>query len=88
MARIEEEVRVDHAKQLAEETRTEKAVERLALRIAVLTRDGGPQTRKTVRAKVAGRDKKYLADAFAYAVLREWVAEVDGRFVPGPVPPS
>ncbi|MBJ6615535.1 hypothetical protein [Streptomyces sp. I4(2020)] len=88
MARIEEEVRVDHAKQLAEETRTEKAVERLALRIAVLARDGGPQTRKTVRAKVAGRDKKYLADAFAYAVLREWVAEVDGRFVPGPVPPS
>ncbi|MEV2201017.1 hypothetical protein AB0E11_13600 [Streptomyces fradiae] len=88
IARIEEEVRVDHAKQLAEEKRTEKAVERLALRIAVLARDGGPQTRKTVRAKVAGRDKKYLADAFAYAVLREWVAEVDGRFVPGPVPPS
>ncbi|PWJ02416.1 hypothetical protein DKG34_38740 [Streptomyces sp. NWU49] len=88
IARIEEEVRVDHAKQLAEEKRAERAVERLALRIAVLARDGGPQTRKTVRAKVAGRDKKYLADAFAYAVLREWVAEADGRFVPGPVPPS
>ncbi|MGJ7877877.1 hypothetical protein [Streptomyces rochei] len=88
IARIEEEVRVDHAKQLAEETRTEKAVERLALRIAVLARDNGPQTRKAVRAKVAGRDKKYLADAFSYAVLREWVRETDGKFVPGPVPPS
>ncbi|WP_228979670.1 hypothetical protein [Streptomyces sp. DH12] len=88
IARIEEEVRVDHAKQLAEEKRSERAVERLALRIAVLTRDGGPQTRKTVRAKVAGRDKRYLVDAFAYAVLREWVVEAEGKFVPGPVPPS
>ncbi|AKN70594.1 hypothetical protein QR97_12820 [Streptomyces sp. PBH53] len=87
-ARIEEEVRVDHAKQLAEDARTERAVERLALRLAVLVRDGGPQTRKTVRARVAGRDKKYLADAFAYAALREWVVEAEGRFVPGPVPPS
>ncbi|MGW1808255.1 hypothetical protein [Streptomyces sp. NPDC002078] len=88
LARIEEEVRVEGAKQAAEETRTERAVERLALRLAVLTREKGPVTRKEVRNRTAGRDKRYLSDAFAYAVLREWVVEGDGRFAPGPVPPS
>lgn len=88
LARIEEEVRVDGARQVADEKRAERAVERLALRLATLVRDKGPQTRKQVRGRAAGRDKRYLADAFAYAVLREWVVEEDGRFVPGPVPPS
>ena len=87
-ARIEEEVRVDHAKQLAEGARADRAVERLALRLGALVHEQGPQTRKAVRARIAGRDKKYLSDAIAYAVLREWVVEEDGRFVPGPVPPS
>jgi hypothetical protein len=88
VARIEEEVRVDGARQAAEEKRTERAVERLATRLALLTREHGPQTRKEVRARTAGRDKRHLSDAFAYAVLREWVIEEDGKFVPGPVPPS
>ncbi|MEU0783282.1 hypothetical protein ABZ341_17125 [Streptomyces sp. NPDC006173] len=87
-ARIEEEVRVDHAKQLADAARTDKAVERLATRLALLTQESGPQTRKAVRARTAGRDKRYLPDAFSYAVLREWVIEQDGKFLPGPVPPS
>ncbi|WP_371528400.1 hypothetical protein OG302_22420 [Streptomyces sp. NBC_01283] len=87
-ARIEEEVRVDHAKQLADDARADKAVERLATRLAVLVRESGPQARKAVRGRTAGRDKKYLPDAFAYAVLREWVVEGDGKFAPGPVPPS
>ncbi|CBG71902.1 putative phage protein [Streptomyces scabiei 87.22] len=87
-ARIEEEVRVDHAKQLAEDARTDRAVERLALRLAVRVRDKGPQTRREIRDSTAGRDKRYLPDAYAYAVLREWVVEEEKRFVPGPVPPS
>ncbi|MFJ1552307.1 hypothetical protein [Streptomyces mirabilis] len=88
VARIEEEVRVDGAKQAAEEARTERAVERLATRLALLTQEKGPQTRKNVRDRTAGRDKRYLPEAFAYALLREWVVEADGKFVPGPVPPS
>ena len=88
LARIEEEVRVDGAKQAAEEKRTQRAVERLALRMAAQVRDQGAQTRKALRERTAGRDKRYLPDAFAYAVLREWVVEADGKFVPGPVPPS
>ena len=88
LARIEEEVRVDHAKQRAEQQRADRAVERLALRLAAAVREQGPQTRKTVRGRTAGRDKRHLPDAFAYAVLREWVVEEDGKFVPGPVPPS
>lgn len=88
VARIEEEVRVDHAKQLAEDTRADRAIERLARRIAVLAREQGPQTRKSVRAKAAGRDKKYVNDALAYAVLREWVLDESGQYPPGPVPPS
>ncbi|MEU1518297.1 hypothetical protein ABZ490_40170 [Streptomyces sp. NPDC005811] len=87
VARIEEEVRVDHAKRLAEAARTDRAVERLATRLAVAARDQGPQTRKAVRERTAGRDKRYLPDAFAYAVLREWVTDEGGRYVPGPVPP-
>lgn len=87
-ARIEEEVRVDHAKQLAEDARADRAVERLALRVAVRVREKGPQTRRAIRDSTAGRDKRYLPDAYAYAVLREWVVEEDKRFVPGPVPPS
>ncbi|WP_326787853.1 hypothetical protein [Streptomyces sp. NBC_00151] len=87
-ARIEEEVRVDGAKQAAEEVRAERAVERLARRLALLTRENGPQTRKEVRGRTAGRDKRHLSDAFAYAVLREWVVEEGGKFHPGPVPPS
>jgi ABC-type dipeptide/oligopeptide/nickel transport system ATPase component len=86
-ARIEEEVRVDHAKQLAENARADRAVERLALRLALRTREEGQLTRREVRDRTAGRDKRYLPDAFAYAVLREWVAEKDGKFVPGPVSP-
>lgn len=88
VARIEEEVRVDHAKQLAEEKRTDRAVERLALRLAVRVLEKGPQTRSAIRGSTAGRDKKFLPDAYAYAVLREWVIEEDGKFVPGRVPPS
>jgi hypothetical protein len=88
LARIEEEVRVDHAKQSAEQQRADRAVERLALRLAAAVLDQGPQTRKTVRGRTAGRDKRYLPDAFAYAVLREWVVEDGSTFVPGPVPPS
>lgn len=88
LARIEEEVRVDHAKQSAEQQRADRAVERLALRLAAAVREQGPQTRKTVRGRTAGRDKRYLPDAFAYAVLREWVVEDGVAFVPGPVPPS
>ncbi|MFF3660054.1 hypothetical protein [Streptomyces olivochromogenes] len=88
VARIEEEVRVDGAKQAAEEARTERAVERLATRLALQTQERGPQTRKEVRNRTAGRDKRYLTEAFAYALLREWVVEADGKFVPGPVPPS
>ncbi|MEV4936316.1 hypothetical protein [Streptomyces zaomyceticus] len=87
-ARIEEEVRVDDAKKQAEEARTDRAVERMARRIAVLAREHGPQTRKSVRARAAGRDKKYVNDALAYAVLREWVLDESGQFPPGPVPPS
>ncbi|MFI0772343.1 hypothetical protein ACH4TQ_46870 [Streptomyces sp. NPDC021218] len=87
-ARIEEEVRVEHAKQRADEARADRAVERLATRIALLAREMGPQTRRAVRDRTAGRDKKHLADAFAYAVLREWVVEADGRYAPGPVAPS
>ncbi|MFE4697144.1 hypothetical protein ACFRIC_08640 [Streptomyces sp. NPDC056738] len=88
IARIEEEVRVDGAKQAAEQARAERAVERLARRLALLTRENGPQTRKEVRGHTAGRDKRHLPDAFAYAVLRQWVVEEDGKFAPGPVPPS
>ncbi|MHC3391324.1 hypothetical protein ACLQ2E_17990 [Streptomyces lavendulocolor] len=87
-ARIEEEVRVDRAKQLADEARADRAVERLATRLAVLVREKGPQTRRAVRDRTAGRDKRFLVDAFAYAVLREWVVERDGKFDAGPVPPS
>ncbi|EFL01616.1 conserved hypothetical protein [Streptomyces sp. SPB78] len=88
VARIEEEVRVDHAKQLADEKRTQRTVERLALRISAYVHANGPQMRKALRGKVAGREKKQLPDAYDYAVLREWLIEVDGRFRPGPVPPS
>jgi len=87
LARIEEEVRVDGARQAEADRRADRTVERLALRIAAATRERGPQTRKDIRARVAGRDKKHVIDAFNYAVLREWVVEREGRFVPGPVPP-
>ncbi|MET9479849.1 hypothetical protein [Streptomyces sp. NPDC006638] len=87
-ARIVEEVRVEQAKVSAEDARAEKAVDRIALRVAVLVRDNGPLTRKEVRAKCAGRDKRYVNDAIAYAELREWVADAGGKLAPGPVPPS
>lgn len=87
-ARIEEEVRVDHAKQLAEEKRTDRAVERVALRLSAYVHEKGPQPRSVLRGRVAGREKKLLPDAYAYGLLREWLIEDEGKFVPGPVPPS
>lgn len=87
-ARIVEEVRVDHAKQLAEEKRTDRVVERLALRISAYVQAQGPQTRKVLRGRAAGKEKRLMSDAYDYAVLREWLVEADGRFAPGPVPPS
>ncbi|MFE7446828.1 hypothetical protein ACFU7X_40970 [Streptomyces chartreusis] len=87
-ARIEEEVRVDHAKQLAEEKRTDRAIEKLALRISAFVHAKGPQSRSVLRGRAAGKEKRLLPDAYSYALLREWLVEVDGRFAPGPVPPS
>ena len=87
-ARIEEEVRVDHAKQLAEDTRTERATERLALRISAYVHANGPLPRTELRKRAAGREKRLLSDAYGYALLREWLIEADGKFAPGPVPPS
>ncbi|MFH8805507.1 hypothetical protein ACH4F6_39200 [Streptomyces sp. NPDC017936] len=87
-ARIEEEVRVDHAKQLAEEKRTERAVERLALRLSAHVHAKGPLPRTELRKRAAGREKRLLSDAYSYALLREWLVETDGKFAPGPVPPS
>lgn len=87
-ARIIEEVRVEQAKVSAEDARAEKAVARIAIRIAVLVRDNGPLSRSAIREKFAGRDKKHMADALAYALLREWVREEDGKLGPGPVPPA
>ncbi|MEU9405068.1 hypothetical protein AB0E08_05070 [Streptomyces sp. NPDC048281] len=88
IARIQEEVRVDHAKQLAEEKRTDRAVERLALRISAYVHANGAQSRTQLRERAAGREKRLLADAYAYAQLREWLVKADGKFTPGPVPPS
>lgn len=87
-ARIEEEVRVDHAKQLAEEKRTDRAIERLALRLSAHVHAKGPLPRTELRKRAAGREKRLLSDAYAYALLREWLVETEGRFAPGPVPPS
>lgn len=89
-ARIVEEVRVEEAKVFAEDDRTEKAVERVATRLAVLVGESGPAPRRAVRGRFAGRDKKHISDAIAYAVLREWivVVEENGRLAPGPVPPG
>ncbi|MET7779595.1 hypothetical protein ABZU94_29865 [Streptomyces mirabilis] len=88
LARIDEEVRVDHAKQLAEDARADKATEKLALRIAAYVHATGPQPRKVLRGRAAGKEKRLLPDAYDYALLREWLVEADGRFAPGPVPPS
>ncbi|MBZ6250362.1 hypothetical protein KVH27_18500 [Streptomyces olivaceus] len=87
-ARIEEEVRVDHAKQVAEERRTDRATEKVALRVSAHVHAKGPLPRSELRKRVAGREKRLLADAYTYALLREWLVEGDGKFAPGPVPPS
>ncbi|MFF4248639.1 hypothetical protein ACFYY2_29800 [Streptomyces sp. NPDC001822] len=87
-ARIIEEVRVDQAKVTAEAQRADKAVLRIATRIALLVQESGSMTRSALRTRFASRDKKHLNDAYSYAVLREWVIETDGRFTPGPVAPS
>lgn len=88
LARIEEEVRIDHAKQLAEDRRVDRAIEKLALRISAYVHANGPQPRKVLRGRAAGKEKRLMPDVYDYAVLREWLVEVDGRFAPGPVPPS
>lgn len=87
-ARIVEEVRVDHAKQLAEEKRTDRAVERLALRLSAHVHAKGPMPRSELRERAAGREKRLLPDAYSYALLREWLVEAEGKFAAGPVPPS
>lgn len=87
-ARITEEVRLDHAKLLADNAWTDKAVDRLATRLSVLVHDAGPATRSALRTKVAGRDKKHVADALTLATLRGWLDEDDGKLTPGRSRPS
>ncbi|MGW1503751.1 hypothetical protein ACWCQW_35365 [Streptomyces mirabilis] len=87
-ARIVEEVRVDQAKVTAENERTDKAVLRIATRIALYVREGDALTRSALRGKFAGRDKKHINDAIAYAELREWVEDRHGKLARGPVEPS
>lgn len=87
-ARIMEEVRVEHAKVVAQDQRQDKAIERVARRIAMHVHENGPSLRKPLREKTAGRDKKHLHDAIEYCVLRQWVNEVDGKLTPGSSRPS
>lgn len=87
-ARIIEEVRVDQAKVTAENQRADKAVLRIAGRIGMYVREEDGLTRSALREKFAGRDKKYINDAINYAVLREWVTDLDGHLSRGPIEPS
>lgn len=87
-ARILEEVRVAQAKTAAEEARDDKAVERIAKRIAGFAHADGAMTRSSIRKKTAGRDKKHLADAIAYAAMWGWIVEKDDRLAPGPSRPG
>ena len=87
-ARIVEEVRVDQAKVTAENERTDKAVLRIATRIALYVREGDALTRSALRGKFAGRDKKHINDAIAYAALREWIEDRHGKLSRGPIEPS
>ncbi|WP_329340700.1 hypothetical protein OG252_33160 [Streptomyces sp. NBC_01352] len=87
-ARIIEEVRVDQAKVVAENERADRAVLRIATRIAVYVRESDALTRSALRGKFAGRDKKHINDAINYAQLREWVVDRDGKLSRGPVEPS
>lgn len=87
-ARIIEEVRVDQAKVDAEATRADKAVQRVARRLGVYVHAEGQMVKKKARGQVAGRDRKYMDDALAYAVLREWITEDARGYAPGPQYPS
>ncbi|AZQ35943.1 hypothetical protein EJ357_22700 [Streptomyces cyaneochromogenes] len=87
-ARIFEEVRVEQAKISAENERSDKAVLRIATRIAHYVQGGELNTRKALRARFSGRDKKHINDAIAYAELREWVTDRDGRLAAGPIAPE
>jgi len=82
-ARIVEELRVDQARLDAEEERTDKNVDRLSLRIANLVHQAQGATRKAIRGRCAGRDKRYFTDAIALAVLRDWVIEDGPQLRPG-----
>jgi hypothetical protein len=88
-ARIEEEVRVDHAKQLAEDKRggaRPSTVSPCGSRRMVHANGPPVPLGATRNALQVGRSSM-LPDAYAYAVLREWVVEADGRFVAWPCPP-
>jgi hypothetical protein len=88
-ARIAEEVRVEEAKLSAENARTERTVIRIATRIAGMVHAAGePQSRSELRDRIAGRDKKHVGEAIAYAVLREWVREENKRLAPGRMRPT
>uniref|UniRef100_UPI00403FD236 hypothetical protein n=1 Tax=Streptomyces sp. DSM 41540 TaxID=3448657 RepID=UPI00403FD236 len=83
VARISEELRLEQAKAMAENERADKAVDRLATRLAGVVHQAGGATRKELRAKVAGRDKKHVSSALELAVLRGWIEEEAGRITPG-----
>jgi hypothetical protein len=88
-ARIGEELQLEQAKELAGEARADKAVDRIATRVALLVHDeGGETTRKTVRNKFAGRDKKHMVDAINLAILRGWITDSEGGLAPGRSRPS
>ncbi|MET8481303.1 hypothetical protein ABZV68_29610 [Streptomyces clavifer] len=83
VARISEELRLEQAKAMAENERADKAVDRLATRLAGVVHQAGGATRKELRAKVAGRDKKHVSSALELAALRGWIEEQAGRIAPG-----
>ncbi|MGW3627308.1 hypothetical protein [Streptomyces sp. NPDC000880] len=87
-ARIVEEVRLDQARLAADEARVDKKVDRVSVRLASLVHASGETTRKEVRAKFAGRDKKYIGDGIALAVLRDWVVDSGGKLAAGRSRPS
>lgn len=82
-ARVLEEVRV--ARELADdaEQRADKAVDRVARRIAVLVHTNGPMSRSDIRKRLAGRDKPHTNVAIEHADARGWVTEKDRKITPG-----
>lgn len=88
LVHVNREARAWEAKLAVEDAAADKAVVRVARKIANRVHELGSQTRRELRAYAGSRDKALLDDALVHAESQDWIAVGATDYAPGRARPA